>query len=154
MSSEIVGAEVRRLAVRKALADDATIQSLTVSPYVVARARVTAVSRPVITLGLTPGAEGRVGWRGGVVERFAVDVWVEESASVDDPPRRADQITDAILAALTAANLRAALVGLTPTVTGVDAQARIAAPFSDADELGGEGAVRKTGDIEVEFLAA
>lgn len=154
MAREVVGAGDRRAAFAKVLQDDATIQGLTVSPYVVARPKVTAVDRPMITIAVTPGAEGRFGWRGAIIDRFAVDVWVEEAPAIDDPPGRADQITDAILAALSAVNLRAALVGLSPTVPDVNATAKLATPWHDIEEPGPGGVIRKTADIEVEFTAA
>lgn len=141
----------RRRAVRKALVDDATLQATAlVTPFVVSRYPVTKKVAAIVVLATAPGAEGRFGWRGGVIDRYTVDVFVNASAG-GDLQEKADDIETAVLEALTQTKIDAALAALSTPQTSVTASARIATPFQDVDEPGPEGQQHRSADFEVEF---
>ena len=149
--AEAIAKKWRRRAVRQALATDAALRATAVvSPYVVSRYSVSAKPNAIVVLGVSPGAEGRFGWRGGVIDRYTVDVFVNASAG-GDLQEKADDIETAVLEALTQAKIDAALLALSTPQTSVTASARIATPFQDVDEPGPEGQQHRSGDFEVEF---
>lgn len=157
MTAVALGAAARRQAVVKALTDAADVQALTRSPYVVAREQLERQRLPIVTVFVVPG-QGPFGWAGGLLERYTIDVWVDEEdlaelgqGVADDPLTTADRLQDAIDAALVPAVLRAALAGLVPAVTDVGIVAARVAEWSDVPEPGPSGTVHKTADYEVQF---
>lgn len=150
--SEVVAPEDRRACVMKALSDDTTIQGLTTSPYVVVANKIDAVADPaaIVTMRVAAGGEGRVGWRGAIIERYAIDVFVDEKAA-DDPPTQADKLTKAIDDALKAESLDTALAGLTPAITDAGAVAKRVTEWADLPEPGPEASFHKSADFDVEF---
>ncbi len=139
----------------KALSDDTTIQGLTTAPYFVVVANaIDTVPDPVavVTVRVAAGGEGRVGWRGAISEKYAIDVFVDEKAAAgDDPPTHADKLTKAIDDALKAASLNTALAGLTPAITNAKASAKRVTEWEDVPEPGPEASFHKSADFEVEF---
>ncbi len=148
--AEAIELEWRRKAVTEALANDAAIQALVATPYVKARYPVGLKIDSIIVVGVSPGAEGRFGWRGGVIDRYVVDVYVNASAG-GNLQQKADRITTAVDAALVQATLDAALLALSTPQTTITASARIATPWQDVDEPGPEGQQHRSADFEVEF---
>ncbi len=149
--SEAINYKFRRRAVREAMANDADLQATAlVSPFVVSRNPISQKLDAIIVLGVSAGAEGRFGWRGGVIDRYTVDVFVNASAG-GDLQEKADDIVETLLAALTETKLDAALAALSTPQATITASARIATPFQDVDEPGPEGQEHRSGDIEVEF---
>lgn len=148
---DVVEYKWRRRAVRKALVDDATLQATAlVSPFVVSRTPVSMKVAAIVVLGTSAGAEGRFGWRGGVIDRYTVDVFVNASAG-GDLQEKADDIVAAIDGALTQKKLDAALAALSTPQTNVTATARVATEWQDVDEPGPEGQQHRSADFEVEF---
>ena len=89
--ADVIEYKWRRRAVRETLANDATLQATAlVSPFVVSRYPVTKKVAAIAVLATAAGAEGRFGWRGGVIDRYTVDVYV--NASAGDPCRRRSTI--------------------------------------------------------------
>ncbi len=149
--SEALNYKWRRRAVREAMANDATLQATAaVTPFVVSRYPISQKPDAIVVLGVSAGAEGRFGWRGGVIDRYTVDVFVNASAG-GDLQEKADDVVEAVLGALTQTKLDAALAALSTPQTTITASARIATPFQDVDEPGPEGQEHRSGDIEVEF---
>lgn len=141
----------RRRAVREAMANDADLQATAlVTPFVVSRTPVSMKVAAIVVLGTSAGAEGRFGWRGGVIDRYTVDVFVNASAG-GDLQEKADDIVAAINAALTQTKLDAALAALSTPQTNVTASARVATEWQDVDEPGPEGQQHRSADFEVEF---
>lgn len=141
----------RRRAVREAMANDTALQATAVvSPFVVSRYPISQKPDAIIVLGTSAGAEGRFGWRGGVIDRYTVDVFVNASAG-GDLQEKADDVVAAIDAALTQTKLDAALLALSTPQTTVTASARVATPWQDVDEPGPEGQQHRSADFEVEF---
>ncbi len=141
----------RRRAVREAIANDSDVQATAVvSPYVVSRYSIAKKRAAIIVLGTSAGAEGRFGWRGGVIDRYTVDVFVTPEAG-GALQEKADDITAAIDAALTQTKLDAALAALSTPQTTITASARIATQWQDVDEPGPEGQQHRSADFEVEF---
>ena len=141
----------RRRAVREAMANDATLQATAiVTPFVVSRYPISAKPDAIVVLGASPGAEGRFGWRGGVIDRYTVDVFVNASAG-GDLQEKADDVETAVLGALTETKLDAALAALSTPQTTITASAREATPWQDVDEPGPEGQQHRSADFEVEF---
>jgi hypothetical protein len=140
----------RRQAVRSALAADAALTALVPAADIVSRYRTGAKSDTCIVVGRSPGAEGPFGWRGGVTDRYTVDVFVNASAG-GDLQEKADDVEAAVLGALTQAKLDAALAALSAPQTNITASAKIATPFQDVDEPGPEGQQHRSADFEVEF---
>ncbi len=149
--AEAIAYKWRRRAVREAMANDAALQATAVvSPYVVSRYPVSQKPAAIVVLGIGPGAEGRFGWRGGVIDRYTVDVFVNASAG-GDLQEKADDVVAAVLGALTQAKIDAALLALSTSQATITASARITTPFQDVDEPGPEGQEHRSADIEVEF---
>lgn len=149
--SETITKKWRRRAVKQALSTDATLRATAlVTPYVMSRYPVTKKLAAIIVIGVSAGAEGRFGWRGGVIDRYTVDVFVNASAG-GDLQEKADDIETAVLGALTQTKIDAALAALSTPQTSVTASARIATPFQDVDEPGPEGQQHRSADFEVEF---
>ncbi len=149
--AEAIEYKWRRRAVREAMANDATLQATAVvAPYVVSRYSVAKKLAAIVVLGVSPGSEGRFGWRGGVTDRYTIDVFVNANAG-GDLQEKADDVVTAILGALTQAKLDAALAALSTPQTTITASAKITTPFQDVDEPGPEGQQHRSGDIEVEF---
>ena len=150
--AEAIAYKWRRRAVRETMANDAALQATAVvSPYVVSRYPVSQKPAAIVVLGVSPGGEGRFGWRGGVIDRYTVDVFVNASAG-GDLQEKADDVVTAILEALTQAKLEAALASLSTPQPTITASAKITTPFQDVDEPGPEGQQHRSGDIEVEFV--
>lgn len=156
MAVEVVDAQSRRNAVRATLLTDLLAENplLTTAPHVIARNQVDKVPDPtaIVTLGVgVGGEEGRQGWNGAIVDRFTVDVFVDENAAAD-PPGQADQITKVVDAALTLDKLVTALKALATPVNDVEASAKRVVEWQDVDEPGPEGAWHKSADFAVEFV--
>ncbi len=149
--AEAIVKKWRRRAVRQALATDTALRATAVvSPYVVSRYQVAKKQAAIVVLGVSPGAEGRFGWRGGVMDRYTVDVFVNASAG-GDLQEKADDIETAVLEALTQTKIDAALAALSTPQTNITASARIATPFQEVDEPGPEGQQHRSADFDVEF---
>lgn len=149
--AEAIDLEWRRQAVTEAIADDAGVQATAVvDPYVVSRYVVSEKLAAIIVVGISPGAEGRFGWRGGVIDRYTVDVFVNASAG-GNLQVKADRITTAIDAALEQLSLDAALAALDTPQTTITASARIATLWQDVDEPSPKGEQHRSADFEVEF---
>lgn len=143
----------RRAAIGKALADNAALQALTTSPYVVDEGYPSKMPDPAafVVMRVSAGGE-RLGWNGSVTERVTLDVFVDESAA-DDPTGRADAIADAIEAALTPAALETALVAL--GVTTAKASAALVTAWDDIPEPSAPGQTQTkhlTADFDLDFL--
>jgi hypothetical protein len=149
--AEAIEYKWRRRAVREAMANDTDLQgTAVVAPYVVSRYPVAKKPAAIVVLGVSPGGAGRFGWRGGVIDRYTVDVFVNANAG-GDLQEKADDVVTAVLGALTQAKLDAALAALSTPQTTITASAKITTPFQDVDEPGPEGQQHRSGDIEVEF---
>lgn len=149
--AEAIEYKWRRRAVREAMANDATLQATAVvTPFVVSRYPVSDKPAAIVVLGVSPGGEGRFGWRGGVIDRYTLDVFVNADAG-GDLQEKADDVVTAILEALTQTKIDAALLALSTPQTNITASARITTPFQDVDEPGPEGQEHRSADIEVEF---
>lgn len=148
--AEAITKKWRRRAVLQALDNDTALTALVPADDIVSRYTIDAKPDLAVVVGTSPGAEGRFGWRGGVIDRYTVDVFVNASAG-GDLQGKADDIETAVLEALTQAKLDAALAALSEPQTTITASARIATPFQDVDEPGPEGQQHRSGDIEVEF---
>ena len=151
---EVIAARDRRAAVGEALAGDAALQALTTSPYVVRRDYLAKTPDPlaIVTIEVSPPGEGPMGWNGGIVERYAIDAFVDPKAcdASQDPTDRVDRICAAVDDALKAASLNAALA--TVGVTGVAATAKRTVEWQDVPEPGlGQGR-HKSADFEVQFV--
>ena len=153
MAAEAISPEDRRKTVRKTLVTDLTTGGLTQAPHVVARNPVTKSKKPkaIVILGRTPGGDGRQGWNGAIVDRFSLDIFVDENASVD-PPTTADQIAAQINEALTLDKMATAMAALASPVTGIEASARRAVEWQDVDEPDAKGSWHKSADFDVEFV--
>ncbi len=148
--ADAIELEWRRKTVTETLAGDSAIQALVPSPYVKSRYPTGTKISALIVVGVSPGAEGSFGWRGGVIDRYTVDVFVNASAG-GNLQEKADRITTAIDAALTQTKLDAALAALDTPQTAITASARIATLWQDVDEPGPEGQQHRSADFEVEF---
>ncbi len=148
--TEAIDLEWRRKTMTKTLADDATIQSLVTSPYVKGQYPTGSKIPALIVVGMSPGAEGRFGWRGGVTDRYTVDVFVNAAAG-GNLQEKADRIVAAIHAALGQANLDATLLALATPQTNMTASAKIVTPFQDVPEPSPEGQQHRSADFAIEF---
>jgi hypothetical protein len=151
--AEAVSVERRQQAVVKALADNATIQSLTTSPWVLAGAVPDVGASPAPLNLVTVRREGGVPdatWRGAVTERYAVDVWVDEEAA-SDALSLAGQIAGAVDAALTPAALASALAAV--GATNRTAMARLVARWAEIPEEAPSHTVHLSATYEVAFVA-
>lgn len=153
--ADAVAKDVRRAAVGKTLADNAALQVLTTSPYVVDAGYPSAMPDPAafVVMRVTPGGT-QTGWNGSVTERFAFDVFVDESAAAD-PTGRADAIAAAVEAALTPTALEAALVALgVTTATASAARVNAWGDLPEPDEPGQRQmqAQHLTADYDIAFL--
>ena len=149
--ADVIEYKWRRRAVREAIANDSDVQATAVvSPYVVSRYSIAKKRAAIIVLGTSAGAEGRFGWRGGVIDRYTIDVFVNASAG-ESLQEKADDIVAAIDGALTQTKLDAALAALSTPQANVTASARVATPWQDVDEPGPEGQQHRSADFEVEF---
>lgn len=153
MAAEAISPADRRRVVRKTLVTDLATGGLTQAPHVVSRNVATKSKKPkaIVVLGRTPGGDGRQGWNGAIIDRFSVDVFVDENAS-SDPTGTADEIAGQINEALTLSKMTAAMAALNTLVTGIEASARRAVEWQDVDEPDAKGSRHKSADFDVEFV--
>ncbi|KKK72322.1 hypothetical protein LCGC14_2905030 [marine sediment metagenome] len=150
--ADAIELEWRRKTFTETIAGDSAVQALVSSPYVKSRYPTGTTISALIVVGESPGAEGRYGWRGGVIDRYTVDVFVNASAG-GNLQEKADRITTAIDAALTQTKLEAALAALDTPQPNITATAKIATPWQDVDEPSPEGQQHRSADFEVEFCS-